>query len=125
MTRIISRLPFLVFLPALLDIGGSKPALGSPGEPAHVMAEPARLSARAEPRVHSWDRARAQASLDGQWRAVLDLAGGPLRFRIEIAGDAGSLCNAEACDAFSGVFRSGDSVILELADYAAAIRTRV
>jgi thiol-disulfide isomerase/thioredoxin len=71
----------------------------------------------------------AQVPVDGPWRAALDLAGGPLRFRIEIStaggGFSGRLCNADACDAFSAVSRAGDSLVLELADYAAAIRARV
>jgi thiol-disulfide isomerase/thioredoxin len=60
---------------------------------------------------------------------VLDLAGGPLRFRIALATDrgdlSGRLCNAAACDPFSAVSLRGDSLVLELADYAAAIRARV
>jgi thiol-disulfide isomerase/thioredoxin len=65
----------------------------------------------------------------GPWRAVLDLAGGPLRFRIELetAGGElrGRLCNADACEAFTSVTPIGDSLVLEMADYAAAIRARL
>jgi thiol-disulfide isomerase/thioredoxin len=75
--------------------------------------------------------AAGTAGLEGPWRAVLDLAGGPLRFRIDIAsGDGrltGRLCNADACDAFSSVSRIAafpDSIVLAMADYAAAIRAR-
>jgi thiol-disulfide isomerase/thioredoxin len=75
---------------------------------------------------------RPPARLDGTWRAVLDQAGGPLRFRIDLAeehGDLhGRLCNAEACDPFSSVFWVAgfrDSVILGMADYAATVRARV
>jgi thiol-disulfide isomerase/thioredoxin len=128
MKRIVSPLPFLVFLAAPLHIGGSTPPLGSAGEPAHARAEQARLSAGAEPRVHSRNPA-AQERLDGPWRAVLDLAGGPLRFRIELATadgvGSGRLCNAAACDAFSAVSRIGDSLVLDLADYAATMRARI
>lgn len=67
----------------------------------------------------------------GPWRAALDLAGGALRFHIEIFEDAGHLsgrlCNADACDPFSTLARiagSPDSLLLEMADYAAVIRVR-
>lgn len=69
---------------------------------------------------------------DGTWRAALDLAGGPLKFRIEFATRDGALsadlCNADSCQPFSSVAwlgESGDSLVLELGDYAAAIRARV
>ena len=43
-------------------------------------------------------------TLAGPWRGVLDLAGGPLKFGIEIEGRDGSLrgrlCNGSACDPF-------------------------
>ena len=66
------------------------------------------------------------APLAGPWRAALELAGGPLRFSIEV--DSGSapltarLCNGGSCQPFSGVRTAGDTVIFELADYAATIR---
>jgi thiol-disulfide isomerase/thioredoxin len=82
--------------------------------------------------LHAADgRAAASAadSLAGPWRAVLDLAGGPLRFRLELSqtgpGLAGRLCNADACLPFSAVALSGDSLALDMADYAAAIQARV
>jgi thiol-disulfide isomerase/thioredoxin len=64
--------------------------------------------------------------LAGPWRAALDLAGGELRFRLEFAAGRGRLCNADACDPFSAVtpVPGTDSVLLEMADYAAAIRAR-
>lgn len=65
----------------------------------------------------------------GDWRAVLDLAGGPLRFAVVLDPDKdtwnGRLCNGDRCSPFSAVRVSGDSVTLELADYAAAIQARV
>ena len=69
----------------------------------------------------------APAGLTGHWRAALELAGGELRFRLELDGDRGRLCNADACDPFSDVAAvSGtDSVVLAMADYAAGIRARV
>ena len=77
---------------------------------------------------------RAQAprapALDGAWRAALDLAGGPLKFGIDFATSDGDLsarlCNADACQPFSSLAWVGDdSLVLEMGDYAAAIRTRV
>lgn len=75
---------------------------------------------------------RVPAYLDGPWRAVLDLAGGPLRFRIDLARQddrlSGQLCNADACHDFSSIFWVAgfrDSVIFEMADYAATIHARV
>jgi len=71
----------------------------------------------------------AQTGISGTWRAQLDLAGGPLRFHMELSedgGPSGRLCNADACDPFSEV-RSlpGDSLLLEMGDYAAVIRARI
>ncbi len=67
--------------------------------------------------------------LVGEWRARLDLAGGPLRFHMELTeegGLSGQLCNAGKCDPFSAVEPlPGDSVLLEIGDYAAAIRAHV
>jgi thiol-disulfide isomerase/thioredoxin len=67
----------------------------------------------------------ASPSPAGSWRAVLDLAGGQLRFAIRVEGAApswrGELCNGRLCQPFSKVRASGDSVVLEMADYAATI----
>ncbi len=67
--------------------------------------------------------------LEGPWRGTLDLAGGTLKFGIEIAGTdntlSGKLCNGQQCDAFSSVRVDGDSVHFELADYAASITAAV
>ena len=61
----------------------------------------------------------------GAWRGVLDLAGGQLRFGLEVeqAGPVwrGRLCNGSVCQQLSGVQVHGDSVVLEIADYAATI----
>lgn len=69
----------------------------------------------------------AAASPAGQWRAVLDLAGGELRFTLGIRTAKGGLsariCNGKVCTALSGVRVSGDTVVLEIADYAATITT--
>ncbi|HEX5385081.1 MAG TPA: TlpA disulfide reductase family protein [Gemmatimonadales bacterium] len=61
----------------------------------------------------------------GSWRAALELAGGRLPFGLSItrAGSTwrGTLCNGNACEPLSDVRVAGDSVVLEMADYAAAI----
>lgn len=65
----------------------------------------------------------------GSWRAVLDLEGGTLPFALEIvrteAGWAGSICNGRRCQPLSTVRVAGDSVTLEMADYAAGITARL
>jgi thiol-disulfide isomerase/thioredoxin len=65
----------------------------------------------------------------GPWRAVLDLAGGALPFTLRISrtagGWAGRLCNGRVCQPFSAVRIRGDSVVLEMADYAATITARL
>lgn len=65
----------------------------------------------------------------GRWRAQLDLAGGPLRFHVDVGTTptlTGTMCNGNRCDPFSSVERVGtDSLVLDLADYAAAIRARL
>jgi thiol-disulfide isomerase/thioredoxin len=65
----------------------------------------------------------------GSWRAVLDLAGGMLPFGVRIerrgGGWRGELCNGRRCEPFSRVRVTGDSVTLEMADYAATITARV
>jgi thiol-disulfide isomerase/thioredoxin len=65
----------------------------------------------------------------GSWRAVLDLAGGELPFGVRIertaGGWRGELCNGRRCNPFSGVRVRGDSITLELADYAASIDARL
>ena len=65
----------------------------------------------------------------GWWRATLDLAGGALPFAVEISrqgsGWAGRLCNGRECRPLSGVRVRGDSVMLEMADYDAAIVARL
>ena len=65
----------------------------------------------------------------GSWRGVLDLAGGPLRFTLEMTGTgsrlAGRLCNGARCEPVSAVHLRGDSLAIEIADYAATIRARI
>jgi thiol-disulfide isomerase/thioredoxin len=62
----------------------------------------------------------------GSWRAVLDLAGGALPFAVEINARGkrlrGQLCNGSVCQAFSAVRIEQDSLVLEIADYAATLK---
>lgn len=71
----------------------------------------------------------AGAGPAGSWRAVLDLAGGPLRFSISLVQDGGqlrgTLCNGASCDRFTAVRLQGDSLVLDLGDYAASITARL
>jgi thiol-disulfide isomerase/thioredoxin len=71
--------------------------------------------------------AQSAAPLDGPWRAVLDLAGGELRFRLVFDGARRVLCNGGTCEPLSAVTAvpGTDSVVLEMADYAASIRARI
>ncbi len=66
---------------------------------------------------------------EGEWRAALDLAGGELRFGVKLerrgSGWGGELCNGDKCQPFSAVSLTGDSVALEMADYAAGIRAKL
>lgn len=63
--------------------------------------------------------------LAGPWRAALDLAGGTLPFGLVLErrgpGLAGSLCNGRRCEPLSAVRLRGDSLLLEIGDYAATI----
>jgi thiol-disulfide isomerase/thioredoxin len=71
----------------------------------------------------------APPSPAGSWRAVLDLEGAMLPFGLEISGAAAGLrarlCNGRRCEPLSGVTVRGDSVVLEIADYAATISARL
>ncbi|HXW97989.1 MAG TPA: TlpA disulfide reductase family protein [Gemmatimonadales bacterium] len=65
----------------------------------------------------------------GPWRAALDLAGGELRFGVIIEDSGGPLrgrlCNGASCQPLSGVRLTGDTLTLELGDYAATITAAV
>ncbi|MEP7324425.1 MAG: hypothetical protein ABI836_00630, partial [Gemmatimonadota bacterium] len=63
----------------------------------------------------------AAQQVDGPWRGVLDIDGGPLRFSLYIRGHSGNLCNGDACNRVTRVNARGDSVLIEIADYAATI----
>ena len=68
-------------------------------------------------------------SPEGEWRAVLDLSGGELRFGVQLERRGstwrGELCNGSHCQAFTAVRPGGDSVVLEMADYAATITAKL
>lgn len=65
---------------------------------------------------------------EGPWRAVLDLAGGPLRFGLQIErADGrwrGKLCNGTECQPID-VRLESDSVVLDIPDYAATMTARM
>jgi thiol-disulfide isomerase/thioredoxin len=71
----------------------------------------------------------ATISPAGPWRAVLDLAGGALPFRLQIEAKGrawrGALCNGSRCQPLSAVRMKADSVVLEMADYDANITAAV
>lgn len=66
-----------------------------------------------------------QGTLDGNWRAVLDLAGGALPFELRITRNQGgvvaAICNGPLCDSRATVHSVGDSLIFDITDYAATI----
>jgi thiol-disulfide isomerase/thioredoxin len=68
----------------------------------------------------------AAPSPAGPWKAALDLAGGALPFAFEIgasgSGWKGRLCNGDDCRSFSAVRIEGDSLVLEMDDYAAVLK---
>jgi thiol-disulfide isomerase/thioredoxin len=64
--------------------------------------------------------------VDGPWSAALDLAGGPLRFSLYMrAGSLPKICNGDQCSRASRMVVRGDSVLIEIADYAATINARI
>lgn len=74
--------------------------------------------------------AGAAPSPAGEWRAVLDLAGGTLPFTLVVRGSEQSLraelCNGRSCQPVTRVRRvAGDSLAFEMADFAATITARL
>ncbi|MEO8227067.1 MAG: TlpA disulfide reductase family protein [Gemmatimonadota bacterium] len=65
----------------------------------------------------------------GSWRAVLDLAGGELRFQLVIGAGVKSpdarFCNGTACTRITGVRYTADSLVLDISDYDATIRAAI
>lgn len=72
--------------------------------------------------------AQTTVPLAGPWRAVLDLAGGELRFHLDLRAAPGGIraqiCNGPSCTPITTVRMSRDSVRFEIADYAATITAR-
>jgi len=66
-----------------------------------------------------------QASMMGRWRAVLDIAGGPLPFELAVTAQGGglvaSICNGPKCADQAAVTVTGNRVLFDIADYAATI----
>lgn len=78
--------------------------------------------------VHGALTLNAPPSPDGDWRGVLDLAGGPLRFGIQIErsqrGWQGKLCNGTECQPIDVRMRP-DSIVLDIPDYAARVAAAI
>jgi thiol-disulfide isomerase/thioredoxin len=75
--------------------------------------------------VKAGERYGAEEKAADSWRAALDLAGGELRFGLEVEERGGErrgrLCNGGVCQPISGVRVRGDSIEFSIADYAASI----
>jgi thiol-disulfide isomerase/thioredoxin len=60
-----------------------------------------------------------------RFRAALVLAGGALRFEMNLTRKGsdwhGGLCNGPVCESFSSIRQRGDSMVFEMADYDATI----
>jgi thiol-disulfide isomerase/thioredoxin len=62
------------------------------------------------------------AQTEGNYRAVLDIAGGPLRFGLILTDDSASaLCNGDQCSRLPSARKAGDSVVISIPDFAATI----
>lgn len=68
---------------------------------------------------------RQAPSLEGRWRGALDLAGGTLPFEVRFERERGQLfamiCNGPSCDTRAAVSVRSDSVVLDIADFAATV----
>ncbi|MFL5493477.1 MAG: DUF1684 domain-containing protein [Gemmatimonadales bacterium] len=80
-------------------------------------------------RVTAGERYGSGAPEVEAWRGALELAGGELRFGLEVEGSGAErrarLCNGSACQPVSGVKLRGDSIQVVIADYAASITAAV
>ena len=69
-----------------------------------------------------------QSPLEGRWRAALDLAGGSLPFELAVTREpnrlVAAICNGPQCADQAVVAQRGDSVVFDIADYAATIFAR-
>ena len=66
--------------------------------------------------------------LEGRWRAALDLAGGRLPFHLDVKTTGstlvGTICNGPSCTDITTIRSAGDSILFEIADYAATVTVR-
>jgi thiol-disulfide isomerase/thioredoxin len=63
--------------------------------------------------------------VEGNYRAVLDIAGGPLRFGLTLRSDSPSaLSNGTKSDVLPPFRLVGDSIVIDIPDYAATITAR-
>jgi thiol-disulfide isomerase/thioredoxin len=96
--------------------------LAGPANPSHLLPLTSYPPLTSDLPLTSYQRGGSPA---GPWRAVLDLAGGALPFGLELeqaaGGWRGRLCNGDRCESLSGVRVVRDSVVLEMADYAATV----
>jgi thiol-disulfide isomerase/thioredoxin len=80
-------------------------------------------------RVLAGERYGSGAEQADTWRAALELAGGELRFGLEVEGGGAErraqLCNGSVCQPISGAKLRGDSIEFTIADYAASITAAV
>lgn len=74
-------------------------------------------------------RAASAPDPSGSWRAALDLAGGELRFSLDVyrkgPGFTGRICSGTSCQTVSAVRLAGDTLEFELGDYAASISAAI
>lgn len=62
------------------------------------------------------------AQVAGPYRGVVDIAGGALRFSLQLSPTSPSeLCNGSKCDRLPPVRRAGDSLLIDIPDFAATI----
>jgi thiol-disulfide isomerase/thioredoxin len=80
-------------------------------------------------RVSAGERYGSGAQQVDAWRSALELAGGQLRFGLEVEGSGSErrarLCNGTVCQPISEVKLRGDSIEFAIADYAASITAAV
>ena len=66
----------------------------------------------------------AQTAATGNYRAVLDIAGGPLRFGLMLGDTRSELCNGTSCAALPPPRQIADSIRIDIPDFAATITAR-
>ncbi len=64
--------------------------------------------------------------LQGEWRAALDLAGGTLKFSVEVDGaNRGKICIGSSCQEITSITVQGDTARFYIGDYDATITARI